>query len=189
MPDGQLWLARDTYAAETAWAPPYVGKELQLSRLGAFDAALAAIRADAETFAARKASDHDRAAGHETLAASYRALRDHYQQREQDLTQDMAARQEWERATGRSRRLAIAADAELRRRHPGRKIEPLRSAEPAPASDTGCDPWYPAADGKLTEIAALIRDLAVQREEFRAEIDERPRLIVPGEDHGRAFAL
>src|SRR6267142_3179721 len=98
----------------------------------------------------------------------------------------MAARQQWEHATERSRRLAIAADAELRRRHPRRKIEPLRSAEPAPASDTGCDPLYPAADGKLTEIAALIRDLAVQREEFRAEIDECPRLIVPGEDYGRA---
>jgi hypothetical protein len=33
----------------------------------------------------------------------------------------------------------------------------------------------------------LIRDLAIQREEFRAEMDERPRLIVPGEDHGKAF--
>jgi hypothetical protein len=32
----------------------------------------------------------------------------------------------------------------------------------------------------------LIRDLAVQREEFRAEMDERPGLIVPG-DHGKAF--
>ena len=112
--------------SDTARAPPYAGKELRLSRLGAFDAALAAIRADA----ARKAGDHDRAVRHETLAASYRALRDHYQQREHDLTQDMAARQEWEQATERSRRLAIAADAELRRRHPGQKIEPLRSAEP-----------------------------------------------------------
>jgi hypothetical protein len=135
LPDGQLWLARDTYAAETAWAPRHTGKELRLSRLGAFDAALAAIRADAETAAARKAGDHDRAGRHETLAASYRALRDHYREREQDLTQDIAARQEWEHATERSRRLAMAADAELRRRHPTRKIEPLRSAEPVPVSD------------------------------------------------------
>ena len=118
LPDGQLWLVRDAYAAQTAWAPPYAGKELRLSRLGAFDAALAAIRADAETAAARKAGEYDRAARHETLAASYRALRDHYQQREHDLTQDIAARQEWEHATERSRRLAIAADTELRRRHP-----------------------------------------------------------------------
>ena len=48
MPDGRLWLARDSYAAQTAWAPRHVGKELRLSRLGAFDAALGAIRADAE---------------------------------------------------------------------------------------------------------------------------------------------
>jgi hypothetical protein len=109
MPDGQLWLARDAYATETAWAPPYAGKELRLSRLGAFDAALGVIRADAETDAARKADDHDRAARHEHLAASYRALRDHYQQRGHDLTQDMAARQEWEQATRRSRRLALVA--------------------------------------------------------------------------------
>jgi hypothetical protein len=47
----------------------------------------------------------------------------------------MTRRQEWEQATARSRQLAIAADAELRRRHPGQKIEPLRSAEPAPVSD------------------------------------------------------
>jgi hypothetical protein len=182
MCDGQLWLARDAYAAQTAWAPPYVGKELRLSRLGAFDAALAAIRADAETAAARKADEYGRAERHELPAASYRALRDHYQQREHDLTQDTAARQEWERATERSRRLAIAADTELRRRHPRRKIEPLRSAEPVPVSD----PVHPAPDGKLTEIAALIRDLAVQREEFRAEMDERLGLIVPG-DHDKAF--
>jgi hypothetical protein len=123
----------------------------------------------------------------EHLAASYRALRDHYQQRGHVLTQAMAARQEWEHATRRSRRLAIAADAELRRRHPGRKIEPLRSAEPAPASDTGCDPLQPAADGKLTDPVALIRDRAAQREQFRAETDERPRPIAPGQDHAAAF--
>ena len=82
--------------------------------------------------AARKAGDHDRAARHEHLAASYQALRDHYLQQAQALTQAMAARQDWKQATEQSRRLALAADAELRRRHPGRKIEPLRSAEPQP---------------------------------------------------------
>ena len=182
MPDGRLWLARDAYAAETAWAPRYAGKELRLARLGAFDAALGAIRTDAEAQAARKAGDHDRAGRHETLAASYRALRDHYQQREQTLTQAMADRKEWEHATAGSRRLAIAADAELRRRHPQQKIGPLRSAEPAPASDTEREQPDPAPDGKLTQTAARIRDLAMQRQAFRAETGERPRLIAPGED-------
>ena len=129
--DGQLWLLRDTYAAETAWAPRHPGKELRLARLGAFDAGLGAIRADAEADAARKDGDHDRAARHEHLAASYRSLRDFYQQREQTFAQAMADRQEWEQATAHSRHLAIAADAELRRRHPDRTIEPLRSVEPA----------------------------------------------------------
>jgi hypothetical protein len=46
---------------------------------------------------------------------------------------------------------------------------------------------HPAADGKLAETAALIRDPAMQREESRTELDECPRLIVPGEDHGQAF--
>jgi transposase len=137
MTDGRLWLLRDAYTAETAWAPRHVGKELRLSRLGAFDAGLGAIRADAETAAARKAGDRDRAGRHETLAASYRALRDIYQQRQQAFAQAMADRREWERATEQSRRLAITADAELRRRHPGQKIEALSSAEPALSSDTG----------------------------------------------------
>jgi len=125
MPDGRLWLLRDTYAAQTAWAPRHVGRELRLSRLGAFNAGLGAIRADAEAQAARKADDHGRAGRHEHLAASYRALRDHYQQREQILAQAMAGRQEWEHATAQPRRLAVAADAELRRRHPRQQIEPL----------------------------------------------------------------
>jgi hypothetical protein len=42
----------------------------------------------------------------------------------------MADRQEWVHATAKSRQLAITADAELRRRHPSQKIEPLRSSEP-----------------------------------------------------------
>ena len=57
MRDGRLWLIRDTYAAETAWAPRHVGRELRLARLGAANADLGAIRAAAEADAARKAGD------------------------------------------------------------------------------------------------------------------------------------
>ena len=153
MPDGRLWLLRDTYATQTAWAPPHPGKELRLARLGAFDAALAACRAAAEATAARKVGDHDRARRHETLAASYRALQHHYQQREQTLAQVMTDRQAWEHATADTRHLAIAADAELRRRHPSRKIEPLRSAEPAPASDTQREHPHPAPGRQPAQTA------------------------------------
>jgi hypothetical protein len=132
MPDGRLYLLRDTYAAETAWAPRHVGTELRLSRLGAFDAALGALRADAEADAARKAGDHARAERHATLGASYRTLQGLYQQREETLTRAMADRQDGEQTTAPSRHLAIAADAELRRRHPGQNIEPLRAANQPP---------------------------------------------------------
>ena len=182
MPDGRLWLLRDTYAAQTAWAPRHVGKELRLSRLGAFDAALGAIRADAEAQAARKAGDHDRAARHEHLAASYRAMRDHYQQQEQTLAQAMADRQEWEQATAGSRRLAIAADAELRRRHPDQKIEPLRSAEPAPVGDRQRERVQRVSGEMLTEAGPGIPDLTAQRQATRAGIEEPSLLLVPGED-------
>ncbi len=74
MPDGRLWLLRDACAAETAWAPPHVGKELRLARLGGANADLGAVRAAAEADAARKVGDHACAARHESLAASYRAL-------------------------------------------------------------------------------------------------------------------
>jgi hypothetical protein len=173
MPDGRLWLLRDRYAAETAWAPRHFGRELRLSRLGALDAGLGAIRAAAEADTARKTGDHGRAGQQDTLAAAYRALVDLYRQREQSLAQAMADRQDWEQATAPARHLAIAADAELRRRHPDQHIESLRSAEPAPATDTG-------RDGKLPETGTWIRDLAAQHQEFRQTLNQH--LMTPRDD-------
>jgi hypothetical protein len=53
---------------------------------------------------------------------------------------------DWDKATRAQRRLTIAADAELRRRHPGQYFSPLRSAEPAPATQAQRD--------KVTERAS-----------------------------------
>ena len=171
---------------QTAWAPRHVGKELRLSRLGAFDAALGAIRADAEAQAARKTGDHDRAARHEHLAASYRAMRDHYQQQGQALAQAMADRQEWEHATARSRHLAIAADAELRRRHPDRKIESLRSARPGPVNDSERELMQQAREDEPIEAVTSIRELAAQHQAFRARIGENHRQTAQTKDSGWA---
>ena len=96
-------------------------------------------------------------------------MRDHYQQREHTLTQVLADRKEWEQATAQSRRLAVAADAELRR-HPDRTIDPLRSAEPIP-SDTERKQLHPASDRNPAERATWTRDQAM-RQAFRAEMDE-----------------
>jgi hypothetical protein len=136
--------------------------------------------------------DPARAARHQELAASYGAMREYYQQREPVLAQAMADRLDWEDATTASRQLAIAADAELRRRHPGQKIEPLRSAEPTPTSDTTSKHLHPSE--RITGLAAWISDLTAQHHAFLARMDERRRLRVPGKDlnwadHGEAFPI
>jgi len=176
LPDGRLWLLRDTYAAATSRAPSHVGKQLRLSRLGAFDVALGVVRADAEADAARKAGDHDRAVRHEHLAASYRAMHNHYQQQEQALAQAMADRQKWEQATAHSLHLAIAADAELRRRHPDRKIEQLHSAEPASVGDIERQHQDLVPHQRSGETT-WIRDPESQQQAFQTWMNERPGLF------------
>jgi hypothetical protein len=142
MPDGRLWLIRDTYAAETAWAPRHVGKELRLARLGAAHADRDAIRAAAESDAARKTGDHDRAARHDVLTASYRGMSDHYRQQETVFATTMDDRLDWEHATEHSRRRrtappspgpAIRAPA-LRRTCRRQRYRPRR-ADPDPGQE------------------------------------------------------
>jgi hypothetical protein len=192
MPDGRLWLIRDTYTTETRWAPRHTGRELRLARLGAASAGLNAIREDAEAHAARKDGDHQRAARHERWAASYRAMSQHYRQQETTFAATMANRRAWEQATVHTRHLAIAAAAELRHRHPDQRIEPLQSAEPKPVSDAERDDLTLAVDQKIGQIAGWIEDLAAQRTAFREKLEERRTLRIPSaapgwEDLGQAF--
>jgi hypothetical protein len=88
----------------------------------------------------------------------------------------------WEQATAPSRRLAIAADAELRRRHPGQRIEPLRSAEPVPVSDNERRDLALTADNKIGQLAQWVQDLAAQRMVFRDKLEERHPQPIPNED-------
>jgi hypothetical protein len=185
MPEGRLWLIRDTYTAETQWAPRHVGRELRLVRLGVRNADLNATLQNAEAQAARKNNDHDRAARHEHAGASYQAMRDHYRELEGTFAKTMDDRHEWEQSTQDSRRLAIAADAELRRRHPGQRIEPLRSAEPEIVSEEGREELLMTPGQNISETTGWIRDLAAQRQAFREKIEERQMLTVPSEDRDR----
>jgi hypothetical protein len=141
-----------------------------------------AIRAAAEADAARKAGDHARAERHDGLAVSYRAMSGRYRQQEAIFAQTMEDRQEWELATVDARHLAISADAELRRRHPDLKIEPLHSAEPVPVSDTDRNQVTLAPDQQIGELVAWIHDLAAQREAFHEQIEERQGLMLTSED-------
>jgi hypothetical protein len=179
MPDGTLLHLRDTYPTETAWAPPWVGDELRQVRAGARDAHLAAARADAETAAARRSGRKEAAARHRDLAASYRALHEAYRERESVFAGVMADRADWEAATRTQRHLAVAADAELRRRHPGQQFTPLRSAEPPAATDDQRADLTLTAGQDPSQAGQWIKDLTAERRTFANRLADRQSLKGP----------
>jgi hypothetical protein len=86
----------------------------------------------------------------------------------------MEDRTDWERATRQQRQLAVAADTELRRRHPGQPWLPMRSAEPELDSNA------PAEDAEAT--SRLIEDLAARHRKFAANLADRQGTVIPAED-------
>lgn len=127
VPDEVLEVRRGLYEQETAWAPEHVGEQLRLARMAATDARAREARSEHEERAAataevRSAHARNRAIWAAAKAKAYEAMSAY---EKADL-----ARKEWARVTEATRRAALAADLELRRRHPERMREPLRSAEP-----------------------------------------------------------
>jgi hypothetical protein len=181
MPDGRLLHLRDTYPIETAWAPQYVGDELRQVRAAAREARLAGLRASAQAAAAANHGDHDTAIGQQELAGSYQALHEAYRQRETVFATIMADRADWDAATRAQRHLAVAADAELRR-HPGQHYPPLRSAEPAPATQSQRAELTLTAGQSPGEMAQWITDLAAAHRTFAERLADHQSLTVPSED-------
>jgi AAA domain len=189
MADGLLLHLRDSYPTETAWAPPWVGDELRQSRAAARDARLAALRHAAEAAACRSRGENGQADRHQELADSYQAMHDAYRERETTLATTMEDRADWEQATRRQRQLAVAADTELRRRHPAEPWPPLRSDEPAPAAEAEGHAPTPTED-----LGQRIRELAHRHREFVDRLAERQSPMIPAEDPdfedlGPAFPL
>jgi hypothetical protein len=182
MPDGRLLHLRDTYPVETAWASRYVADELRQVRAAAWDARLAGLRAAADARAATQRGDQGHAADKHKLAASYQALERTYREREAIFAQTMADRADWEAATSAQRQLAIAADAELRRRHPGRHFARLRSAEPQPVTDAQRDELNLTPDQPPGEIDQWIKDLAAGHRTFADRLSDRQSQMIPSED-------
>jgi hypothetical protein len=172
MAEGMLLHLRDTYPVETAWAPAWVGDELRQVRRGAQEAKLAAIRAQAEAAAARRSRMGATADRHDALAVSYQAMAAAYEERERVFAGVMQDRRAWEQATNDKRRLAVAADAELRRRHPGRRFAPLRSAEPEPANETQRDALVLAVAENIPPLDPWIQKLAADRAVFAEQLAE-----------------
>jgi conjugative relaxase-like TrwC/TraI family protein len=186
MPDGRLLHLRDTYPIETAWAPQYVADELRQVRAAAWDARLAGLRAAAEACTAAQRGDPGHAAGQHKLAAGYQALEQGYQQREMVFAAVMADRADWDKATRAQRQLAVAADAELRRRHPGQHFPPLRSAELEPVTQAVRDELTLTSDKLTDEMDQWTTDLAAGHRTFAAKLADRQSQMIPSEDpdHG-----
>ena len=183
MPDGMLLHLRDTYPIETAWAPQYVGDELRQVRAAAWDAHLAALRASAEAKAAASRGQHDRrrpAAGTRRQLPGPAPGLPH---RETVFAAVMADRADWDTATRAQRHLAVAADAELRRRHPDQHYPPLRSAEPPPATARPARRAHPdRRASRPGEMGQWIKDLAAAHRTFADTLAERQSLTIPSED-------
>jgi hypothetical protein len=166
LPEASLMHMRDSYHTDTGWAPPHVGKQLRDVRLGAETMRLKALRAEAE---ARNRKGQAIAARHADLAAKARALEAQHRKHESLLSEVMDDRRLWEKLTESTRRLAVQADSELRRRHPDQKLQPLQSAEPSV-------PGYPLFQ------PGWLADLEEQRRVFREELETRQNVIIPNED-------
>jgi hypothetical protein len=166
LPDSSLIHMRDSYQAETGWAPPHVGKQLRDIRLGADTMRYKAIRAEAE---ARNTTDQTIAARHAGIAAWARVVEAQHREHEATLAAVMEDRGLWDKLTEGPRRLAVQADAEYRRRHPDRKIRSLKSAEPE-------------APDELMARPGWLADLDEQRCVFRQELEARQNVMIPAED-------
>jgi hypothetical protein len=182
MPDGRLLHLRDTYPIETAWAPQWVGDELRQVRAGAREAGLAAARADADAAAAERSGHQQAAARHRVLAASYQAMGEAYRDRERVFAGVMADRADWEAATRAQRPLAVATEAELRRRHPEQRFTPLRSAESPAATNARRAELTLTTGQDIPDAGPWIKDLAAGRRRFAARLADRQSLMIPAED-------
>ena len=175
LPDGSLWHMRSTYAAETAWAPPFAGNELRLAHGALLNSAAQVARAQAESAVARRDGDEVRALRHDRLAASAEAnaqMLRHIIDADEKLISD---RQEWATRTAGPRLLSVQADSLLRLRHPEMKIEPLKSAEPDPALETLPELTHEAVAARLAAVDA-------RRAQFAEKLEERLGMTVPAED-------
>jgi len=113
--DSQLRLRRHSFERELAWAPPYVADELRLARLQARTAWENAIRSE---HGERATADPEATSRHRELARTWHALHAKATGMAVALADAHETRRRWAALTEPTRNMALAADLELRRRHP-----------------------------------------------------------------------
>jgi hypothetical protein len=149
--DGTLLHMRDTYATLTGYAPRYVARQLREARLGVREQSQIASTAKAEAWFAGVRGDTDRQARQEAIAREAYDKAAWFRARESEYTVADGVYREYMEKTVPERRLAVAADAEYRNRHPGEKLEPLRSAEPEPVTVEEREAFWPGQDSAERE--------------------------------------
>ena len=141
--DGELWARRAAYERDTRWAPPYVAAELRDAHIAEdtyrADAVLAWHRADA-------AADETERTGFLREAGEYGALAQEVGAYREALTQVAEARRRWHTATEQDRQRALAADTELRRRHPEAELPPLQPPATSGAAEKASGPMADPAE-------------------------------------------
>ncbi len=152
--DGQLLARRRAYEAETSWAPKHVAEELRAARKQEQFSKVEATRHTYEAAAAARRGSHEQAALHEHAARSWTALGQRAALVREKLAEAHDTRCQWEAMTEPTRRLARAADIELKRRGVLGPDDALRSAEPEgfkyPAGNKTAEVWVqPRLDGSV----------------------------------------
>jgi len=128
--DEQLKLRRGTYERETAWAPKFVADELRLARKQEKLARDEAARSAYQATAAERKGGLELAAVHTQLTRSWQAAQTKSRLVREALTPAHDTHRQWEMMTESARRMAQAADLELKRRGLLPTSQPLTSAEP-----------------------------------------------------------
>jgi ATP-dependent Clp protease ATP-binding subunit ClpA len=152
--DGQLFARRRAYEAETSWAPKHVAEELRAARKQEQFSKVEVTRHAYEAAAAARHGNAQMAALHDKAADSWAALGQRATLVRDKLAEAHDTRCQWEAMTEPTRRLARAADIELRRRGVLSRDDHLRSAEPEgfvyPSREQGRRLWVqPRLDGSI----------------------------------------
>ena len=152
--DGQLLARRRAYEAETSWAPKYVAEELRAARRQEQHSKVEATRHSYEGAAAVRRGRQDQASLHEHAASSWMVLGQRATQVRELTAEAHDTRCQWEVLTETTRRVARAADIELKRRGVLGPDDVQRSAEPEgfkyPERDRTADVWVqPHLDGTV----------------------------------------
>jgi conjugative relaxase-like TrwC/TraI family protein len=152
--DGQLLARRRAYEAKTSWAPKHVAEELRAVHKQEQFSRIESTRHAYEAAAAARHGNAEIAALHQKAADSWAALGQRAILIQGKLAEAHDTRCQWEAMTETTRRLARAADIELKRRGVFSRDDHLWSAEPEgfiyPQREQSRQVWIqPRLDGSI----------------------------------------